>query len=200
LETLVIVLTIPGGSSLRAYSILTATGLGCLFTLISASILLNTEGSGLDYTMSLPLNARVMVLAKSTISSLAYLPVPAAIGVLLLVERPSVLWLGVIPLLELLAVSAATSAELSFFIQGYKKSGGRQTSRGIETRGLNLMSPGDLVRLAVALVVAGITAVGPLLAYAVMYFVSLNHALAVESMAVVALSEFIAVQVLLRST
>jgi hypothetical protein len=200
LETLIIVLTIPGGSSLHAYSILTATGLGCLFTLISASILLNTEGTGLDYTMSLPLNARVMVLAKSTISTVAYLPVPAAVGMLLIVERPAVLWLGVIPLIELAAVSAATSAELSFFIQSYKRSGGRHTSRGIETRGLNLMSAGDLVRLAGALVVAGLMAIGPLMAYAVAYFVSLSHTLAIGFLGVVAIAEFIGVQFLLRRT
>lgn len=196
LEAIVIGLTLTGTGKLRASSVITSTVLGCFFTLVSASILLNTEGSGLDYTLSLPLNARVIVLAKSLIATVAYLPVPVAIAILLCLGRPTTPWLYVIPVLETVAISAATSAELSFFIQGYAKRGIRQTSRSVETRGMSLMSPSDLLRLFVALVVAGGLVLGPLAAYGAAYVVLRSHAAAVGSMAVASLAEFSAVHVL----
>lgn len=198
LETLIIVFTTSGISSMRAHTVLSSTALGCVFTLISASVLLNTEGSGLDYTLSLPLNANVMVFAKSIIATLAYLPVPVAIGVLLAIGRSPSPWLFALPILETAAVSAATSAELSFFIQSYRKGRGRRTSSGIETRGLSLMSPGDLLRLAAALVVAGALSLGPLAVYAGAYLLTTDHGLAVASMALLALAEFAGVQLYLR--
>jgi predicted permease len=197
-ETIIIVFSLSQADTLGATAILAVTSLGCFFTLISASILLNTEGSGLDYTFSLPLNARLIILAKSVISTAAYLPVPAAIGVLLALSLPSALWLVVIPVIQILAVSAASSAELAFFIRSYKKKGGSQTSRGVQTRGLNLMSAGDLARLLGALVVAGGIALGPLGVYAVTSFVTQSNGLAVGSQALVALIELAAVQLYLR--
>ncbi|HEV2137757.1 MAG TPA: hypothetical protein VGR53_02855 [Nitrososphaerales archaeon] len=197
-ETIIIVFSLSQASELGATAVLAATSLGCFFTLISASVLLNTEGSGLDYTFSLPLNARLIILAKSIISTTAYLPVPAAIGVLLAFALPSALWLVVIPVIQILAVSAASSAELAFFIRSYKKRGGRQTSRGVQTRGLNLMSAGDLARLLGALVVAGGLALGPLGVYAGTYFVTQSDGVAVGSQAIAALAELAAVQLYLR--
>jgi predicted permease len=197
-QTVIIVFSLSQADALGATANLSVTSLGCFFALISASILLNTEGSGLDYTFSLPLNARLIILAKSVISTSAYLPVPLAIGVLLAFSLPSALWLVVIPVIQILAVSAASSAELAFFIRSYKKKGGGQTSRGVQTRGLNLMSAGDLVRLLGALVVAGGIALGPLGVYAVTSFVTQSDGLAVGSQALAALTELAAVQLYLR--
>ncbi|MDA4119486.1 MAG: hypothetical protein OK436_02755 [Thaumarchaeota archaeon] len=196
-ETVIIVFSLSQ-ADLGATAILAATSLGCFFTLISASVLLNTEGSGLDYTFSLPLNARLIILAKSVISTAAYLPVPLAIGVLLAFGLPSALWLVVIPVIQILAVSAASSAELAFFIRSYKKKGGSQTSRGVQTRGLNLMSAGDLARLLGALIVAAGIALGPLGVFAGTFFVTQSDTLAVGSLALTALAEFAAVQLYLR--
>jgi predicted permease len=198
LDTVVIALTVSGSKELHAVSILSSTALGCVFTLISASILLNTEGSGLDYTLSLPLSARVIVLAKSIIATVAYLPVPAVICALLLLGGSTAPWLYLIPVIEVAAVSAATSAELSFFIQRYRKAGGRQTSSGIETRGLNLMSASDLIRFVGALLVAGGLVGGPIIAYTAAYAATFDHGLALVSMGLVALAEFVVVHAYLR--
>jgi predicted permease len=197
-ETIIIAFSLSQADVLGPTAILGATSLGSFFTLISASVLLNTEGSGLDYTFSLPLNARLIILAKSVISTAAYLPVPAAIGVLLAFSLPSALWLVAIPVIQILAVSAASSAELAFFIRSYKKKGGSQTSRGVQTRGLNLLSAGDLARLLGALVVAGGIALGPLGVYAGAYFATQSASLAIGSQALVALAELAAVQLYLR--
>ncbi len=198
LETIVIALQLSEVRTLSALPVLTSTLLGCFFTLISASILLNTEGSGLDYTLSLPLSSRVMVLAKSSIATVAYVPVPVVIGTLLVLGRPSVAWLATVPTIETAAVFAATSAELSFFIRGYKRAGGRQTTSGVETRGLSLMSAGDLVRLAAALVVAGTLISGPLLVYGVSYLLTYDHVTALVAMAAVSVAELVSVQAVLR--
>src|SRR5712692_195165 len=197
-ETVIIAFSLSQSARLGATAILGATSLGCFFTLISASVLLNTEGSGLDYTFSLPLNARLIILAKSVISTAAYLPVPVAIGVLLAFDLPSALWLVLIPVIQILAVSAASSAELAFFIRSYKRKGGSQTSRGVQTRGLNLLSAGDLARLLGALIVAAGIALGPLGVYAGTFLVTQSDSLAVESLAFTALAEFAAVQLYLR--
>jgi predicted permease len=190
LEPLVIVLTLSGIVVLRAVSVITSTVIGCFFTLIAASILLNTEGSGLDYTLSLPLNARVIVLAKSFIATLAYLPVPVVMAVLLYVGHPTTSWLYLIPVIETFAVSAATSAELSLFIRGYSRAGMKQTSRSVETRGMSLMSPGDLVRLFAALLVAAGLILAPMGAYTVGFVVWRSHLAEVALMGLAAAAEF----------
>jgi hypothetical protein len=190
LEPLVIVLTLSGIVVLRAVSVITSTVIGCFFTLIAASILLNTEGSGLDYTLSLPLNARVIVLAKSFIATLAYLPVPVVMAVLLYLGHPTTSWLYLIPVIETFAVSAATSAELSLFIRGYSRAGMKQTSRSVETRGMSLMSPGDLVRLFAALLVAAGLILAPMGAYTVGFVVWRSHLAEVALMGLAAAAEF----------
>jgi predicted permease len=197
-ETVIVVFSLSQAEVLGAAAVLATTSLGSFFTLISASVLLNTEGSGLDYTFSLPLNARLIILAKSVISTAAYLPVPLAIGALLAFTLPSGLWLALIPVIQIMAVSAASSAELAFFIRSYKKKGGSQTSRSVQTRGLNLMSAGDLGRLLGALVVAGGIALGPLGVYAAASFATQSDSLAIASQALAALAELGAVQLYLR--
>jgi len=198
LETLVVFFSISGAKELHTIEILVSTFLASFLTLVSATILLNTEGSGLDYTLSLPLSARVMVLAKSAIATVAYLPVPVAIWALLLAGRSFSPSLYLIPLIEIGAVSAATSAELSFFIQRYRKAGVRQTSSGIETRGMNLMSAGDLPRLFGAFAVAVGLVGAPILAYGVGYLFFLDRFRALGVMTLVALGELGVVQLYLR--
>jgi hypothetical protein len=99
---------------------------------------------------------------------------------------------------EILAISAATSAELAFFIGSYKKREGRQTSQGIQTRGLSLMSGGDLLRLAAAFLVAGLMVVAPFVTYVGTYLLTQNRSLSLVWTAVVAAAEFVGMQLYLR--
>ena len=196
-EVLIVGLSLSGFSTVRATSVLSSTTVGCFFTLIVAAALLNTEASALEYTLSLPLGARIIVLAKSAIATVAYLPVPAAIAVFLILSRTQSPLLFLVPLLEIAAVSAATSTELSFFIHSYRAGGGA-TSGGIETRGMSLMSGSSLLRLIGALVVSGMLALAPLLAYGGVYLLTFSHEAAVGAMAALATGEFGAVQLYLR--
>jgi Membrane protein of 12 TMs len=178
------------------FAVVFATLLGCFFTMFSASVLLNTEGSGMDYTLSLPLTARVMVLAKSSIATASYLPVPLVIAVLLALGGPTSVWVYLVPFVEIAAVSAATSAELSFFIQSYKESG--QTSGRIQTGRMSLMSGGNIVRLAVAFIVGSALVAMPVVVYAIGYFGGLSDPASLATMTLVAGVEFIGVQAYLR--
>ena len=198
IELIIIVASLTQAVTIRASVILGVLSFVCFFTLFMGAALLNTEGSGLEYTFSLPLNAREMVMAKSVLATLAYLPVPVAIGVLLAAYKPSLLFFALVPVVEILAVSAATSAELVFFIGSYKRREGRQTSRGIQTRGVSVMSGGDLLRLVIAFGVAGALVLAPLGAYGVTYILTQSHLLSVGSTTLVALAEFLGMQLILR--
>jgi hypothetical protein len=197
-EMLIIVLSLSETATIRTVVVLGVLAIVCFFTLIAGTVLLNTEGSGLDYTFSLPLNAREIIMAKSVLATLAYIPVPAAIGVVLALEKPSLLFLTAVPVVEIPAILAATSAELAFFIGSYKRREGHQTSRGIQARGMSLMSGGDIVRLFVAFLVAGALVLAPFGAYVITYILTQGHLLSVASTALVAFAEFLGMQLYLR--
>jgi predicted permease len=185
-----------GSGASGEFAVVVATLLGCFFTMFSASVLLNTEGSGMDYTLSLPLTARIMVLAKSSIATASYLPVPVVIAALLALGGPVSPWVYLVPLVELAAVSAANSAELSFFIQSYKESG--QTSGRIETGRMSLMSGGSIARLAIAFMVGSALVAAPVVVFAIGYFGGLGDPASLAAMTLVAAAEFLGVQAYLK--
>ncbi len=199
LETLIIALSLFGLSVVRATSVLTLTGIGSAIPILSAASLLNTEGSGLEYTLTLPLRSRVIIDAKSLVATVAYLAVPVAIGAFLLAGRPTSPYLFLIPVIQVISVSAGTSAALSFFIQSYKRAGSGATGSGsIETRGLSLLSGGDVVRLIEAFAVAGAIVLGPLAVYAGTFLLSHGHLLGILAMGCVAAAELLGVRLYLR--
>src|SRR2546428_11892222 len=171
LETLIVGLRVFG-HSLRATTIISAIAFGSIFTLFSASALLVTEGSGLEYTMSLPISSKIIIRAKSLIATIVFLPVAVMIVALLALGRPSSWVLFLIPFLEIMAISAATTIQLSFFIQNYKKRGvstGPRPSGAYVPRSPSLLSAGGLLRLVIALIVSGAIIAAPLAGYAVTY-------------------------------
>ena len=95
-------------------------------------MLLNTEGAGLDYTLSLPLGPAVIIDAKSLVATVAYFPVPVAIAALLAIKGSTSGILALIPFIQVLAVAAATEGQLSFFIRGYRKKSEAQGSTKAE--------------------------------------------------------------------
>jgi hypothetical protein len=206
IEIVVIGLSTGSLSFLRATSVLSATLLGCFFTLFSSGVLLSTEGTGLDYTMSLPLAPSVIISAKSAVATATYLPVPIAIAALLLFRGTTSGILTLIPFIQIMAVSAATTAQLSFFIRGYRKREGaaggvmkKSRSRGaLQSSGFSLMSGGDLIKMAEALVVAGVIILAPMVVYALAFFAFGGHLLPLGCMALAAGAEFVGMQALVR--
>ncbi len=103
----------------------------------------------------------------------------------------------------MLALSAATTVELSFFIRSYEKKlglTGLRDSAKYKPSGYVLLSAGGMFRLAGAVFAAIATAFAPLLAYAATYLLTANHTEALVGMAAVATGELILVQALLNRT
>lgn len=194
IEIIIIGLNTSGVSLFRATSVLTATGIGCFFSLFSSGVLLATEGTGLDYTLSLPLGSSVIVNAKSVVATLAYVPVPFAIAALTLSRGNTSDLLTIIPFVQILAVSTATTAQLSFFIRGYSRREGQRGRGGLETSGFSLMSGGDLIRMAEAIVVAAVLIGAPMVAYTAAFYVSGGHLVPLGAMIVTAAAEFAGIQ------
>jgi predicted permease len=201
-EMLIVALNTSAFTFLRATSVFTATLLGCFFTVFSSSVLLNTEGVGLDYTMSLPLGPAVIINAKALVATATYVPVPLVIAALFTSRGTTAGILVLVPFIEIMAVAAAATAQLIFFIKGYAKRtrgpGGKQ-ERGksaFQASGFTLMSGGDLFRLAAAVAVAAAIIVGPMAAYALAWFATTSHPLAVVVMAVAAAAELLIVRII----
>lgn len=198
LEALVIGLNVFG-HALKATSILSMTMMGGFFTLITASALLNTEGIGLEYTLTLPIGAGMVVRAKSVVATATYAPVPLVMTALLAFGRPTSWTLFAIPWLEFLAIPAAASVELVLFIKNFKKKGGspgQTASATLAPTRSGFFSATGLVRLAGALLLAATVVGGPLLAYGVAYLLTSDHVESVIVLTAVAAAEFLLAQIL----
>ncbi len=195
LETLLIGLNVAG-HTLRAMTIITATVLGSVFTLFSATGLLNTEGNGLDYTLSLPISSKTIIRAKSFAATATYTPVLVVILLLASLGNPSSLVLFLIPVVEVPSVLAGTGIQLSFFIKSYRTvlSRGTRSSGAYSPRGLNFLSAGGLIRFVVSLITAGVVIIAPIIGYTVTYFLTASYLEAISIMTVVSIVETIIVQ------
>jgi hypothetical protein len=198
LETVLVGLNILGHSS-RANVVIPATMLGSGFILFSATGLLNTEGTGLDYTLSLPISPKTIIRAKSFAATATYVPVLAVIIILLSLGRPTSWILFLIPLVEVPAIVAGTSAQLSFFIKGYRRalSTGTRTSSSYSPRGLNFLSAGGLIQLILSLITAGIIIAAPLLSYVITFFLTVSHVESILLMTITSMLELVIVQAII---
>jgi len=197
----VILLNASSIAIMTATTVLYMTVLGCFFIIFSSSVLLGTEGVGLDYTMTLPLGPSVIIDAKSLVATVSFLPVPVIIAALIAAKGATSGALALLPFVEILAVASAGMAQLTFFIKGYAKraSGGGRGKSSFQPRGFSLMSGGDLFRMAEALIVAAALLGAPVVAYIASYFATGAHFEALGVMAVVAAAEFVGVRAYVRT-
>lgn len=197
IETAIIMFSISSIDVTLGETIL-STGMGAMFTLMLTSFLLNTERAGLGYTMSLPIGAGMVINGKSLIATIAYLPVPALILVME-VLRHLTAQTFLVPLLETLAVSAATTVEISMFVHGSTFGSSRDGARAmVIPSGFSMMASSDMGLLIKAVIISGIILVVPLAVYGgVAVMIDTNFA--IGAMALVAAAEFAAVQMFLRS-
>lgn len=206
-ETLFIALGASGLSLFGASSTVTVTSIGTFFTLFAASGLLNTEGVGLEFTMSLPLGARTIVFAKSAVATISFLPVPFAILVLSFLRGGGESIFEIVPFIEIIAVSAATTAQLSFFITTQKRkmyaiaAGTGIKSEGAFTpAGFSVLSGRDMARFAKAMVVGAILLYAPLITYLVSAMHGYSGVLSLAIMICVAGAELAIVRFLLKQS
>jgi predicted permease len=166
---------------MHASAIIVSTVVGCSFTIMICTTLLNTEGAALEYSFSLPIRIRQIINAKTLVATLMFVPVPLALIVLGLTKELTSLYLLLIPVIEVIAVYAACMTEITMFFGS-----GR-------SRGFSAVSGAGITRLVLSLAAALIVFVIPLGAYAVQFVLSSSHELAITTMVTIAWIELLMV-------
>lgn len=183
LETVIVSLLIANYQTLRASTILVATTTGGIFSLLIPLALLSAEGPGLEYTKTLPINARRIIVSKSLVSTATYVPVPLTLLALTLVKQLTSPLTILIPCVTLFSIASASILEIRLFL-------------GSVAKGKIAALVNDVEKLIAGVAIILI----PMVTYASTYFISLNHVVAILTMTGVALVELaIAVNLLKRS-
>jgi len=183
LETVIVSFMIANFEALRASTLLVSTFMGGIFVLLMPIALLSAEGTGLEYTKTLPLNVNRIITSKTLISTLTYLPVPLVLLVMAFLKPLSSPLTIFIPFLVILAIASASIFEIQLFLS-------------FVTKGKIAALIHDLKKLIVGVT----TLTVPLAAYAAIFLVSFSHALAVLIMGGAAASELaLAVYLLKRN-
>jgi predicted permease len=181
LETAIVSLLITNYAVLRASTILVATVTGGIFALFVPLALLTSEGTGLEYTKTLPINANRIIISKTLIATATYVPVPLTLLVMTFIRQatwpPAVL----IPCFIILSIISASIFEIKLF--------------------MNYVAKGKIAAFAQDFqkLVLGVTfLLVPEFAYAATYIVSLDHLLAISVMSMTAAVELATAIHLLR--
>jgi predicted permease len=172
LETVIVSFMIANFEVLRASTLLVSTFMGGVFVLLMPLALLSAEGTGLEYTKTLPLDVNRIITSKTMISTLTYVPVPIVLLVMTFLKPLSSLLILLIPLFVILAVASASIFEIQLFLS-------------CVTKGKIAAILHDLKKLVVGVT----TLVVPLAAYALVYVVSSSHLFAVLALAGASTSE-----------
>ena len=182
LETTIISLLITNYTMLRASTILVATVTGGILALFVPLALLTSEGMGLEYAKTLPINANRIIISKTVIATATYVPVPLTLITMAFIKQltwpPAVL----IPCFITFSIASASVFEIRLFID-------------YVTKGRIAAFAQDFQKL-----VLGVTFILiPEFAYAVAYIASLDHILAISVTGVAAAMELTAAAYLLRT-
>jgi predicted permease len=162
LETVIVSFMIANFEVLRASTLIVSTFMGGVFVLLMPLALLSAEGTGLEYTKTLPLNVNRIITSKTMIATLTYVPVPLVLLVMAFIKPLTSPLTLFIPFLVILSVASASIFEIQLFLS-------------CVTKGKIAAILHDLKKLVVGVTTLAI----PLAAYSIVYIVSSNHLLAV---------------------
>jgi predicted permease len=180
---------------MRASAMIVSTTVGCFFTTMICSTLLNTEGAGFEYTMSLPLGSRTIINAKAMIAALTFVPVPISLLAIALSKHVVSNYVLLIPFAEQVAVFAACLAEIAFFLRPLS---GKSSLR--QSRSFSVMAGSDIKRLMKSLAIAFVVLALPILVYSGTFLGTFDHALSSYSMIAASFIELLVTFVLIRRT
>jgi len=116
IETIIIALLISNFETLRTSVVLVATFMGGIFALLLPLALLSAEGRGLEYTKTLPISSRRIILSKAMLSTATYVTVPLALVGLSLVKPAASFSAVLIPFLITIAIASASIIEIKLFL------------------------------------------------------------------------------------
>jgi predicted permease len=165
LETIIILFLSANINVLRASTLLVSTFMGGLFVLLIPLALLNSEGTGLEYTKTLPLDINRIIISKTLLSAMTYLPVPIILFVLSFLKpitSPITLF---IPTFVLLSIISASIFEIQLFLNSVTK--GRISA---------------LIHDFKKLIIGITTLLFPIGVYSIIYLISFSHVIAISSL------------------
>ncbi len=183
LETVIITLMISNFEMLRTTVVLIATSMGGLFVLLLPLALLSAEGRGLEYTKTLPISSRKIIVSKALVSTATYVPVPIALIGLSLIKPLTSLSSILIPLFIIVAVASAGIFEVKLFLR-------------FAAKGKIVAVVNDLEKLAVG----GLTVLAAVVGYTTAFLKSLDHYLSLLVMGGTVLAELAMAIYILRRT
>ena len=204
-ETVIVLFSFSSISRFSATAIFGSMSIGLFFIMFMSSALLNTEASSIDLTATLPLRTITIVNAKALIVALMYIPVPIAMLILENHKTVTSPLLVLVPFIEILAVASAGAAQIGLFIVGHRKVvieiGQKRSTKMVavfQPSGFSLMGSRDIVRLVKSLALGIVLLVIPIGMYGTSYFLTHSHITAVVAMAVAAIIELGAVELVIR--
>lgn len=172
LETVIVAFLATNYELLSASTVIVATSMGAIFTLLVPLALVGSEGKGLEYTKTLPLTPQKMVSSKALITMATYIPVPFAL-LCIASLKPLTSWFTIlIPFFMMIPIVSASIFEIMLFLRSVAKS-----------------KIAGIVNDAEKIFVGLLTILVPEAAYVVAYLFSFNHAFAILTMGGVALAE-----------
>lgn len=180
---MIVTLLISNFETLRTTVVLIATFMGAIFALLLPLALLTAEGRGLEYTKTLPISSRRIVVSKALLSTAIYVPVPLALAVLSLVKPLTSFSSIFIPFFIITAMATASIFEIRLFLSTVAK-------------GKIAAVANDLEKLVVGIM----TILIPEVAYAVSFLATFDHGFSLLVMGDTVLLELaVGVYVLKRS-
>lgn len=208
-EVIFVAVLFLGAGMLSYADIIVMTLTTSTISLFGGHLLLEAERKGLDYTLSLPLGRRLVVTSKSIISTLLFIPVPFAILLLQLAQPGGWNAVSLMPFIEMLALGAATTTEISILVTGrgsYSGASGREKAGTfrrkarpvpLELGGFSIVSGAKLGRMIAAVILAILMLVLPVVFYLFSLSVFDSGLISIAAMAAVAASEFAITQALI---
>ena len=183
LETVIITLLISNVGTLRTAMVLDATVMGAIFALFLPLALLSAEGRGFEYTKTLPISSRRIIVSKALVSTLTYVPVPLALVLLSLIKPLTTSFAILIPFFEILAVASASIFEVKIFLGA-----------------VAIGKIAGLVNDVEKMIVGVVTVTVPQIIYGILFLWSNDQNLALLTLAAVTFAELgVALQTLMRS-
>jgi hypothetical protein len=174
LETVLITLLVSNLSALRTSMLLDATSMGAIFALLIPLALLTAEGKGLEYTKTLPINQRRIVMSKTITSTATYALVPLALIGLSLCKPLTSSFSILIPCITTMSVAAASVFEIKLFLKAAAKNKIAAIANDLEK-----------------LVMGVLTVLIPMAVYSVAFLLSPNHVLSLFAMGGIAFLELV---------
>ena len=201
-EVIILALATNSATRFSATTVFSSMIIGLFFIMIVSSVLLNTEASALDFTLSLPVSASTIVNAKALIVGLTFLPIPIVMMILETQKSVTSPILVLAPFIEVFAVVSASMSQVSLFLVSRKKVSDVYGSRSVtvfQPKGFSVLGGRDVIRLVISLVL-GITLLSlPIASYGTAYILTHDHFTAIIAMAVVASVEFMGAEVAIRA-